>query len=165
MLKINRKVEYALIALKYIYKKGPDRLSSAREICDAFNTPFDTTAKVMQVLNSKGVLNSVKGVKGGYHLAKDLSQITYLELCEMIEDKTQQGPDCIEEPSNCSYYRTCNIIVPLRELSQKITKALGMVTLEEMLKLNPSVDFNIQLIRKEGVQNTDGVEALRESQL
>ena len=71
MLKINKKVEYALMALKFMADKThsaiPNNqdnevviLTSAREICDEFNTPFDTTAKVMQLMNNHDILKSVK---------------------------------------------------------------------------------------------------------
>ena len=67
MLKINKKVEYALMALKFMAEeKAIGKITSAREICDKFNTPFDTTAKVMQAMNHHKILNSVKGTKGGY---------------------------------------------------------------------------------------------------
>ena len=58
MLKITKKVEYALIVLKYMGEHPFGELHSAREICDKFKLPFDTTAKVMQSMNNKGLLNS-----------------------------------------------------------------------------------------------------------
>ena len=67
MLKINKKVEYALIALKLMLEKEQGELTTAREVSDKFHTPFDTTAKVMQMMNSARMLESVKGVKGGYY--------------------------------------------------------------------------------------------------
>jgi len=148
MLKINRKVEYALMTLKYMLDKGEGKLSSAREICDSFKTPFDTTAKVMQVLNHKGILVSVKGVKGGYSVASDLSQITYLQLCEMLEGPSSI-PQCTSSPKSCDLYATCNIITPLHKLGQKIMNVLGEVTLVELLQNSPTLDFEIKSHREE----------------
>ena len=53
MLKITKKVEYALISLKFIWEeKSRGELTTAREICSKFNLPFDTTSKVMQAMNN-----------------------------------------------------------------------------------------------------------------
>ena len=51
MLKINKKTEYALMALKFIGERENGALVTVREICDVLKTPFDTTAKVMQAMN------------------------------------------------------------------------------------------------------------------
>lgn len=146
MLKINRKVEYALMALKYMVDKGESKLSSAREVCDRFHTPFDTTAKVMQLLNHKGILQSVKGVKGGYSLARDLQQITYLELCNIIEGPTTLA-DCMSSERGCELSGSCNIIAPLHHLGQKIMGVLGNLTLAELLQTKTAPEFEIELHR------------------
>ena len=56
MVKINRKVEYALMVLKLMNERSTTELTTAREVCDLFKTPFDTTAKVMQQLIRKRLL-------------------------------------------------------------------------------------------------------------
>ncbi len=130
MLKINRKVEYALMALKFMANKDGDELTSAREICDKFNTPFDTTAKVMQAMNTSKILSSVKGVKGGYTLSKKLSEISYIDLCEIV-DKGSAPDSC--NAGSCNLGSCCNIQSPILQLNKKITGFLRELTLEELL--------------------------------
>ncbi len=134
MLKISKKVEYALIALKFISCKKENELTSAREICEKFDTPFDTTAKVMQLMNNHGVLNSIQGVKGGYALSKDLSKISYIQLTKIIEGKSSLL-GC-EGKANCSRKKSCNIMGPIQELNNKLTKYLDKISLEELLSGN-----------------------------
>ncbi|MFP5385657.1 MAG: RrF2 family transcriptional regulator [Bacteriovoracia bacterium] len=130
MIKINRKVEYALMVLKLMKEKDETELTTAREVCDRFETPFDTTAKVMQLMNTSGILLSHKGVKGGYSLSRDLSQITYMELVELIEGKSFMM-DCHEGP--CDLYHKCNISQPIKRLNDYLINIFSTLTLNELL--------------------------------
>lgn len=130
MIKINRKVEYALMVLKAMKDKELSDLTTAREVCDRFHTPFDTTAKVMQQMNAGGILQSQKGVKGGYTLAKDLSKVTYIDLAQMIEGKSFMM-DCHEGP--CDLYHTCNISQPIKRLNDYVLSIFSTLTLNEIL--------------------------------
>jgi Rrf2 family protein len=129
MLKINKKVEYALVALKYI-ATNKNELTSAREICDIFNTPFDTTAKVMQAMSSKKILESVKGVKGGHRLGKNLKDVSYMDLARTVEGKEIMF-QC-ESGKKCSV-SSCNIVTPIRRLSIKISDYLEKLSIDELL--------------------------------
>lgn len=131
MLKVNRKVEYALMALKFMVEKKTSELTTAREICDKFNMPFDTLAKVMQAMNSKGILKSVKGVNGGYSLEKKLCQVSYLELVQVIEGKNRHR--LCQSPDSCKLTDCCNIRGPMQKLRTKVNVELGKTTLKELL--------------------------------
>ena len=130
MIKINRKVEYALMVLKLMKEKGPSELTTAREVCDRFELPFDTTAKVMQQMNGADFLHSHKGVKGGYTLARELSSISYIELAELIEGKSFMM-DCHEGP--CDLIHTCNISQPIKRLNDYLINIFSSLTLQELL--------------------------------
>lgn len=134
MIKINKKVEYAMIALKYMAtEKDNGSLTSAREICDKFKTPFDTTAKVLQVMNNKGLLSSTKGIKGGYALEKPLKDITFTELCSMVEGRQDFPRFCESSKGLCDLYDICNIVTPIDALNNKIRTFLSELTLEDLL--------------------------------
>jgi DNA-binding IscR family transcriptional regulator len=91
------------MVLKAMKDKELSDLTTAREVCDRYNTPFDTTAKVMQQMNTAGILHSHKGVKGGYTLARDLASISYIELSQLIEGKSFMM-DCHE--GHLQYFST-----------------------------------------------------------
>ena len=130
MIKINRKVEYALMVLKLMSERPSQELTTAREVCDRFKTPFDTTAKVMQLLNLAGILVSVKGVKGGYYLQQDLSELSYLQLAEIIEDK-KFTIDCHGGP--CELLGSCNISRPIKRLNDYVVSIFSSLTVKELL--------------------------------
>lgn len=130
MVKINKKVEYALIVLKHMSSTDRDTLTQAREICDLYHTPFDTTAKVMQQMNQAGFFNSQKGAKGGYTLKTDLSSVSYFQLVEIIEGK-KAVIDCIE--NKCSLIESCNIVSPITNLNKHLTYFFQGLSLEQLL--------------------------------
>jgi Rrf2 family protein len=135
VVKINKKLEYALIVLKFMHERNASDLTTARQVCDQFKTPFDTTAKVMQVMNNKGILSSSQGVKGGYQLATDLNSISYLQLCELIEGK-KFAQDC--EQMACSLISSCNITGPIKKLNQYLTYFFSGISIAELLRENSS---------------------------
>lgn len=136
MLRINRKVEYALMALKFIWEsKASGEVTSAREICEKFNVPFDTTAKVMQAMNQAGILTSIKGVKGGYALERSLECLTYMELVRVIEKKESQSV-CHNEQGTCELYHTCNIVGPVEKLNHTLNHYLESLTILQLFQMS-----------------------------
>lgn len=121
MFKINRKIEYALIALKHMSNKSPGQLTSAKEVCEFYHTPFDPTSRVLQIMAQNGILNAEQGAKGGYQIIKDLSKISTRELSDMII-----GPIKI---TNCAHadFSQCNI-------SSKCLISGAMVNLNESIQ-------------------------------
>lgn len=118
------------MVLKLMKEKPAIELTTAREVCDRYETPFDTTAKVMQQMNGAGILNSHKGVKGGYTLARDLSSVSYIELVELIEGKSFMM-DCHEGP--CDLIHKCNISQPIKRLNDYLINIFTTLTLNELL--------------------------------
>ncbi|MBP9674030.1 MAG: Rrf2 family transcriptional regulator [Bacteriovoracaceae bacterium] len=132
MIKVNRKVEYALMSLGHVLSKKKGELTSAREICDRFKIPFDTIAKVLQIMSSAEILSSAQGVRGGYQLVKDLKQVNFLELCELIEGKAALV-DCEMQGRECEFACHCNIMSPMKNLGKKLESFLKSVTVDELL--------------------------------
>ena len=136
MLKITKKVEYALISLKFIWEeKSQDELTTAREICAKFNLPFDTTSKVMQAMNNAGILSSEKGIKGGYALKKRLGEISYLELVNIIDPKTNDQEFCQSNRGLCDLYSNCNIVKPIDKLNTTLNGYLKKLTIDQLFTM------------------------------
>src|SRR5437868_7076796 len=136
MNKLNRKLEYALMALKHMSHKIPGELTSAKEVSENFSTPFDATARVMQAMAQKGLLRAEHGAFGGYQITKDLGKVTMLQLLEIIEGPTAMVK-CMYKESPCDIQGTCNILSPVQLLQSKLNEFYGNITLKELLIENP----------------------------
>ena len=141
MNKINRKLEYALIALKHMKTKSPGELSSAKEISQQFHIPFDATARVMQILAQKNILKSEQGVNGGYQIVKDLNKISLGELMEFILGpvflaKCLHKEDLVESP--CEVIEHCSIMSPMSTLNRKLNEFYNGIKVGELLDTKSS---------------------------
>ena len=137
-----------MMVLKHLAHKQDIELTSARTICDLYKTPFDSTAKVMQKLNSANILNSIKGIKGGYVLNRPLKDISYMELVRTIEG-AEVSRVCESAKGRCENYQYCNIISPVEQLNLKLNNFLESLNLEELL-------ISSSLINKDVDQVTHG---------
>ena len=85
MLKITRKVEYALIALRHLQANKEGQLSSAKEIAKAYGIPQELLAKILQRLAQEDIIIAVKGAAGGYKLVTDPNTINMTKFFEFME--------------------------------------------------------------------------------
>ena len=134
MNRVQRKVEYSLMALKHMRRKGPS-LTTAKEVAETYRTPFDVTARVMQVMAQRGWLKAELGALGGYALARDLSQLSLLDLMEVIQGPGQIAR-CMEGKDQCELEGHCNIVSPIKVLNTKMNDFYRSVSLEDLLKEN-----------------------------
>lgn len=130
ILKLNKKIEYALIVLKHLSNIKQGQLSTAREISTLYRSTFDVTSKVMQNLAQKGILKSEQGAYGGYQIAGDLSKITMLEIIESILGEIEITK-CKDE--QCVQNGFCNIYSSIEYLNKKITEFYKNITVSEII--------------------------------
>lgn len=130
MFKLNRKIEYALMALKHMSQKRPGEISTAKEIADAYACSFDTIARILQTLTQRNWLQSSHGVTGGYLLIKDLAKLSFYDLSESL-----LGPmelvRCIS--SSCEIKSHCNIVSPAQNLNHQLIQFYRSLTLQTLI--------------------------------
>ena len=152
-LKLNRKTDYALIAmchLAYRAAEGSQALS-AREVADAYDLPRALVMNLLKELNHAGLIGSSRGVNGGYHLARPADQITVCDVIEAVEGPFQFARCCpddagldehaaVDEAGDdgddcrpCEMMRRCPIGPSIRRLSERVESLLQSVTLQDML--------------------------------
>ncbi|MGY8780393.1 MAG: RrF2 family transcriptional regulator [Fidelibacterota bacterium] len=130
MLKITRKVEYALIALRHMQSKETDGLTSAKEIATLYGIPRHLLAKTLQQMARDGIIKAVQGPTGGYRILANLDQISLKDFFEKLE-----GPlgmmDCFFE-SDCFQLSTCNIRTPIQRINDNMRNMFSQMTLREV---------------------------------
>jgi len=137
MLKLTKKADYGLIALKHLAVNSGGVSSSAKAIAECYGIPLPLLAKILQKLTKLGMLQSLPGTNGGYKLARSASQITALEVIRAID-----GPiiltSCFTAHGGCDLSEKCTVREPLRKVHEGILQLLNTITISDMSKDEPT---------------------------
>ena len=85
MLSITTKSPYAIRALAELARSGGAGPVPIGELARRRDVPVQFLEQLFAVLRRAGILRSQRGVKGGYLLARDPSEITVLEVVELLD--------------------------------------------------------------------------------
>lgn len=135
MLRLSKKSEYALMAVKYIALQQERNCITAKEIAIKYNLPYELISKILQRLVKSNVINSVQGARGGYKLSKLPSDISIMEIISAVEPD-YQITKCFKEGSskeNCEHLNCCMIREPLRKIQGEIDKLFRNMTVTEFI--------------------------------
>lgn len=143
VLKIHKKVEYALMILRFLKNQDQDKRFSAKDISTHFQLPFDVSSRVLQILSFHSYLRSEQGPKGGYQLSDKPMDLNLYELVMMLEGP-QALVKCLEHDSQCPITNTCNVITPMNILNQKFNEFLKQIAVRDLL-LDASLNIEPRL--------------------
>jgi Rrf2 family protein len=131
MLKLSKKADYGLIALKHLAMHPGDGAASAADIAGTYDLSTPLMAKILQKLAKRGLVLARHGSSGGYTLARDPAQITALEVINAID-----GPlfitSCVTHNGECHATPKCTVREPLRRVNDSIMHVLNQVTIRHM---------------------------------
>ena len=133
MLRLTKKADYGLMALKYLAEQAGSGAQSAKEIAEAYHIPPQLLAKILQTLTRAGLLISTAGTNGGYALARAASEINAFEVIRAID-----GPlfitSCITIHGTCDLHGHCTIKEPLRKVNDSIKDLLSGIRISDLIE-------------------------------
>lgn len=133
MLRLSKKADYALMAMKHLALRADAGASSAREIAEHYDIPIELMAKVLQRLARSGLLTSLQGTRGGYILARPAALVSVADVIQAVDGPlsvTACGAGATEE--NCEQFAKCNVRDPLWKIKDRILLALAACSVAEM---------------------------------
>ncbi len=140
MLKLSKRSDYALIAVRHLASHGADRSQSASDIAEAYGISAPLLAKVLQRLARHGLVTARHGSSGGYQLARNPKEISALEVINAVD-----GPvvitSCLTNHGNCGHSSMCTVREPLRRVNESIAKVLQSVTISQMAEDSPDAEL------------------------
>jgi FeS assembly SUF system regulator len=132
MLRLSKKADYALMAMKHLaVKADAGAASSAREIAEQYDIPIELMAKVLQRLARRGLLRSQQGTRGGYQLSKSSTAISVADIIQAIDGPVTVTA-CSTSDERCGQFAKCNVRDPLWRIKDRILSALATCSLAEI---------------------------------
>lgn len=110
-----------------------DRQVSAVEIAQKYSVSLHHLAKVLRQLTRSGLVESTRGVGGGYRFTGNTKRLTLIDIIELFEDVGMNpNEDLAKEDGNGV---TRAIAQVLEEIDSTAKAAFRSITIETMLRL------------------------------
>jgi FeS assembly SUF system regulator len=133
MLRISKLTDYGIVLLARFAAAARDAQLSAREMAEATELPLPVVSKMLKELASAGLLESLRGAKGGYRLVRAPDAITVAEIVHALE-----GPialmACTAGPGHCDQEARCTVQEPWHRINRAVHDALSRVTLADLAR-------------------------------
>jgi Rrf2 family protein len=107
-MQITRQADYAVRAVLYLASLGDGGRAPTGQIARKQHVPPSFLAKIVSQLSVAGVLHTSRGARGGVSLARDPSQISLLEVIEVIDGPVALN-ECVIDADACAYREDCPV--------------------------------------------------------
>jgi len=129
---ITRDTDYALRALTYI-ARVEKKTVTADDLVKRFKMPRPFLRKILQILNKRNVLNSFRGKKGGFVLAKPAGSIFVVDIMRIF-----QGPVRLSEHifknKVCPRIKVCVLKKKLDAIEKQVIKELKAISIDSLAR-------------------------------
>ncbi|WP_339887892.1 Rrf2 family transcriptional regulator [uncultured Flavobacterium sp.] len=129
----SKSCEYGIRATIFIASKCcENRRVGLKEIAIAIDSPLAFTAKILQILSKNKIINSTKGVNGGFEIfQKNLKSINLMQIIEAI-DGNSVFLGCGLGLENCSDTHPCPVHNEFKVIKAELKSMLENTTLEKL---------------------------------
>jgi Rrf2 family protein len=134
-VRITTWAEYGLICALHLARRAGEGPITGREIAAGERLPADYVEQILLRLRRAGLVNSTRGARGGYSLAKTPDEISVREVIAASELGTFDL-HCVTHPvgeERCAESQSCSIRPVWVMLQQKIDNVLDSVHLGDLL--------------------------------
>jgi len=128
---VTRETDYAVRCTLYL-AKDKDRFASVTEIAKAMHIPKTFLAKILQRLVRNGIVESIRGMKGGFRLAKKPAEISLLDIMEAIQGCAVINV-CAIDDKLCKMSSTCAVHPIWVEIRREVEGRLKQETIDRLM--------------------------------
>jgi len=137
MIRLTKQTDYGIVLMTLLAHQ-PGEFFNAPDLSLAARLPLPMVSKILKLLARAGLLDSHRGVKGGYVLARPAQEISVADIIGALDGPIAMT-ECIEDsPDACTYEAHCGVRQNWQRINRAVRRALDEITLEEMAQ--PSLE-------------------------
>lgn len=125
--------DYGLRAIIFLACQPDEKITYVNEIARDQLIPVNFLFKILRKMVRAGIVKSYRGPHGGYILAKDASEITFLEVIEAVD-----GPlvvnRCLSAETQCMLEQSCKMLNAWQRIQMHMKSELSSLTIADLLK-------------------------------
>ncbi|WP_099864424.1 iron-responsive transcriptional regulator RirA [Pararhizobium haloflavum] len=150
-MRLTKQTNYAIRMLMYCAAADRGRLSRVQEIAAAYGVSELFLFKILQPLVEAGLMETVRGRKGGVRLAKAPSEITLYEVVRTTEDSFAMA-ECFEnDAAECPLIDSCSLNAALYKALNAFFAVLQDYTIADLVENRPQMRSLLGLMEAEGI--------------
>ena len=142
---ITRATEYAVRAIIFLAQQPKDGIVLKKDICRTQEVTPAFLTKIFQPLIKAGIVNSQRGVGGGFLLAKDPSEVTMLDILEAEEGKLKLN-HCLVDADFCQRDAYCSAHVVWHDAQQEMAEVLKRYSIADLVQQE---NENLEQLKKQ----------------
>ncbi len=138
MIRLSRLADYGVVLMSHI-AAGPDRLCAAHAAALGTRIPEPTVSKILKILSRNGLLESHRGVNGGYALARAPAEISVTEIIGAVDGPIAMT-ECLDADGGaCSLETICPTRTNWQTINAAVRRALDGISLADMITPFPPI--------------------------
>ncbi len=132
MIRLGKLTDYGVGLMTRLARDGADDHTNARHLSGRTGMPLPTVSKILKLLCQAGLLESRRGVGGGYSLARSPETITLADMVHALEGPLALTECATEGHCSCQYQTDCGLQEQWSGINRRLQAALESVTLAQM---------------------------------
>lgn len=140
-MRVTTWAEYGLIVSIHLARQAGKGPVAARELSEQERLPHDYVEQILLRLRRAGLVDSVRGARGGYMIARQPHEVSVKDVIEASEHVTFEVNCDLHrvDDERCDPANACSIRPVWRMLERSINEVLAGVTLADLLHAEPQV--------------------------
>ncbi len=136
MLRVSKLTDYATVVMTVLAEAQGHAVMSAQDLAERAHLEVPTVSKLLKQLAQAQLVESFRGVNGGYRLARARERISLADIVIAME-----GPfgmtECSAHAGLCGHEPHCGVRGNWRRVSEVIENSLRQMTLADMCRPAP----------------------------
>jgi Rrf2 family protein len=131
-MRLTHLADYAVVLMTAAARRAPGERLSATELASETGVPLPTAQKLMGLLANAGLLQSMRGQRGGFSLNRHVSAISLADIVEAVEGPFVMTMCADGVNHECLLDAYCRVKPHMGIVGERVRGALGAVSLQEL---------------------------------